>query len=241
MAMVQCTECGTSRNTDLLSDCPICEGRERLKLRARAEDPNEDPGWLGKLAISDDPDTAEAALRNPSTPEWAIRRAARQAEESRNARSTRLDARSDTLEEESNSLGEEPSTTQDQRTIYTSSSSARERTSLPISNPSPVEPKSSGLSEYVVVKVGTAIVLAVFAASFFIAALLRAYFDASLYLQACLSDEGLEGAPGRVANSICAPFNVSTPTYFLVMALLLAVAAATLLYLARPRRARPRS
>ena len=86
------------------------------------------------------------------------------------------------------------------------------------------------------VEVGAAVVLAVFAASFFIAALLRAHFDATLYLQACVSDEGLEGAPGRVASSLCAPFDLNTPVYFLVVALLLAVAAGALLFLARPRR-----
>jgi len=92
--------------------------------------------------------------------------------------------------------------------------------------------------EYALVKVGIALALAVFAASFFIAALLRAHFDATLYLQACVSDEGLEGAPGRVASSLCVPFDLNAPIYFLSISLLLTLAAGTLFYLARPRRSR---
>ncbi len=42
-----------------------------------AKDPSTSADDLGKLILAGDPEVVDAALQNPATPEWAVRRARR--------------------------------------------------------------------------------------------------------------------------------------------------------------------
>lgn len=80
--MIKCSSCGTKYNTDLVDKCPICEYRASeidVVGQTQASDPPTDPATLGQMALSDDPRVAEAAIANPNTPDWAKRRAQRNA------------------------------------------------------------------------------------------------------------------------------------------------------------------
>lgn len=80
--MSACSKCGSSFSDEEFSSCPTCASSAQLpddqqSRILEASDPESDESVLGRYASSDDPEVVAAAVRNPSTPVWAKKRAAR--------------------------------------------------------------------------------------------------------------------------------------------------------------------